>query len=236
VRVTRRYPRRWGISRDSKSALVVNIAVLQSPPAVEVEAGFSVRATRRWHVDSQEIKGRLNQSIEDLISGNSDLLRFDANERTITGRLAAHMSDHFGGWNVDCEYNRIGKVKRQKLIHYSKEAFKEAKKSGAIPGTTTSVEDIPMSKHPTAILPDIIVHRRGEPDANLLIVEVKKANNLEVSLGWDQFKIQFLIDKLHYSAGAFVVLNTEVDSQRWEGLVRSIEWFDGMPWLRRAGR
>jgi hypothetical protein len=186
-------------------------------------------------MEFQEIKDRFHQSIEDLISYDSDLLWIDANERAITCRLAVHMSDHFGGWDVDCEYNRVGKEKRQKLIYYSEKALKEAKKSAAILGTITSVEDISKSEYATAILPDIIVHRRGEPDANLLVVEVKKANNPEVSLGWDQLKIQALLVELHYSAGAFVVLNTEVHSQRWEDLV-DIKWFEQMPRLRRAGR
>jgi len=32
-----------------------------------------------------------------------------ANERSITHRLAVHMEPLFEGWDIDCEYNRIGK-------------------------------------------------------------------------------------------------------------------------------
>ena len=36
------------------------------------------------------------------------LFRLHANERSITHRLAVYLEKPFDGWNVDCEYSRIG--------------------------------------------------------------------------------------------------------------------------------
>jgi hypothetical protein len=81
----------------------------------------------------QEIKDSLTQAINSFITTDRDLLLYDSHERTIMYKFAEHMGGHFGNCNIDCEYDRIGKEKQQKLIHYSKEAFIEARKSGLIP-------------------------------------------------------------------------------------------------------
>jgi hypothetical protein len=174
---------------------------------------------------SPEIEASFTQSLEEFISANLDLLQIDSNEQTITHKLAECMTGHFGGWTVDCEYNRIGREKRRKLIHYCKTAFIKAKESGVVPDYIISLKELERSEHATSVFPDIIVHRRQDPNANLLIVEVKKANNPEVTLGWDQWKIQFFVHSLGYIAGAFVVFNTGVYGRQWEDLVRTIEWF-----------
>ena len=84
-----------------------------------------------------------------------DLLVVDANERSLTHKLAEHLQAAFSDWNVDCEYNRLGnKVKR--LPHPR-------------PSTTDDTEG-------RTIFPDIIVHRR-QMNENLLAVEVKKTTN-----------------------------------------------------------
>ena len=42
------------------------------------------------------------------LRGDELLFRIHANERSITHRLAVHLEAPFAGWNVDCEYSRIG--------------------------------------------------------------------------------------------------------------------------------
>ena len=173
----------------------------------------------------QEIKDNLTQAIMNFITADRDLLLYDSHERAITHKLAEHMGGCFRDWNIDCEYDRIGKEKQQKLIHYSKEAFIEARKSGLIPDHIISYEQLLQSEYKTRVFPDIIVHKRGNINANLMVLEVKKANNTDVSLGWDQWKLQFFVHSLHYFTGTFVVFNTGIDSSKWEDLVASIEWF-----------
>jgi len=82
-------------------------------------------------------------------------LDFDrVHERSIAHRLAVHMESGFPSWSIDCEYDRYGEA--QKLLDGIKECDERR---------TTD-----------RILPDIIVHRRGENERgdNLLVVELKK--------------------------------------------------------------
>lgn len=64
----------------------------------------------------QEIKDSLTQAINSFITTDRDLLLYDSHERTITHKLAEHMGGHFGNWNIDCGYDRIGKEKQQNFI------------------------------------------------------------------------------------------------------------------------
>ena len=87
--------------------------------------------------------------------GERDLLEADANERSITHKLAEYLQGVFPEWNVDCEYNRLGdKIKR-------------------LPAAQPSSTDDTQGR---SIFPDIIVHRR-RTNENLLVVEVKKTTN-----------------------------------------------------------
>jgi hypothetical protein len=64
----------------------------------------------------QEIKDSLAQVINSFKNTDRDLLLYDSHERTIMYKLAEHMGGHFGNWNIDCEYDRIGKEKQQKFV------------------------------------------------------------------------------------------------------------------------
>jgi hypothetical protein len=175
-------------------------------------------------MDMREITEHFSQSLDHFINADLNMLQYDSSERAISHKLAEHMSTHFAPWDVDCEYNRIGKDKKRKLMHCSKAIFIEAKKRGVVPDHFASLEELQKSKQATAVFPDIIVHRRGNPDANLLVVEIKKASNPDVSLGWDQWKVQFLKCNLGYSAGVFVIFDTGIDSDCRQDLIHTVEW------------
>jgi hypothetical protein len=83
------------------------------------------------------------------------LLERDLGERTVTHRLAVHLESRFAGWDVDCDYNRLGE-RRLRLP------------KGAIVST-----DDDSGK---SVYPDIVVHRRTVPE-NLLAIELRKAAN-----------------------------------------------------------
>jgi hypothetical protein len=114
---------------------------------------------------------------------------------------------------------------QRKLIDRSKEKFREAKAVGIIPTQITTLEELVKSDLAVSVFPDIIIHHRTHAFENLLIVEIKKANNPDVGLGWDEFKIEFFIGVLRYKAGAFVVFNTEPTDDNTTSLVKSITWF-----------
>ena len=91
-------------------------------------------------------------------------------ERSTAHRLAVHMEPFFGPeWNVDCEYDRDGQTRK------------------ALEG----IAHCKQQKETDAILPDIIVHHRGDRgrDHNLLVIELKKDDTADVC---DQRKLELL--------------------------------------------
>lgn len=58
--------------------------------------------------ETQKILDKINLSICDFSRDDQDLLTNDANERSISHKLAEHLQKHFRGLKVDCEYNRHG--------------------------------------------------------------------------------------------------------------------------------
>ena len=98
---------------------------------------------------------RLISALQEFYIRERVILERDLGERTLTHRLAVQIERHFPGWDVDCDYNRLGD--RTMLLP-----------RGAIVST-----DDPLGK---SVYPDIVVHRRTVP-TNLLAIEVRKAAN-----------------------------------------------------------
>jgi hypothetical protein len=89
------------------------------------------------------------------------LIQVNANERSISHKLAQYLEEQFKGWDVDCEYNRYGDDEKKVL---NEELF------GHWKSFPVRVND----EDAKSIFPDIIVHHRRTSD-NLLVVEVKKS-------------------------------------------------------------
>ena len=114
------------------------------------------------------------------------ILEKDLGERTLTHRLAVHVERQFPGWEIDCEYNRLG----ERMLRLPK-------------GTIVSTDDA-LGK---SVFPDILVHQRDIPN-NLLAIEVRKASNHQPP-EHDQHKLQALTDPhlwFAYQIGVLVTL------------------------------
>ena len=114
------------------------------------------------------------------------LLEHDLGERTLTHRLAVHLEKPFEGWEVDCDYDRLGE-RTLRLPH----------------GTIISTDDH-LAK---SIYPDIVVHQREIPN-NLVAIEVRKASNHQPP-EHDQHKLRALTDPhlwFAYWIGVYLVL------------------------------
>lgn len=114
------------------------------------------------------------------------LMEKDLGECTLTHRLAVHLEKQFSGWEVDCDYNRLG----ERILHLPH-------------GTITSTDD-DLAK---SVFPDIVVHRRNIPN-NLLAIEVRKAGNHQPP-EHDRQKLRALTDQHQWFAywiGVFLVL------------------------------
>ena len=110
-------------------------------------------------------------ALQEFYAHEAFLLEKDLGERTLTHRLAVHCEKQFSGWEVDCDFNRLGE-RTLRLPH----------------GTVVSTDDH-LGK---SVYPDIVVHQREIPN-NLLAIEIRKAGNHQ-PLEHDQHKLQALTD------------------------------------------
>jgi hypothetical protein len=135
-------------------------------------------------------------ALQEFYARETFLLDKDLGERTLTHRLAVHCEKQFSGWEVDCDFNRLGE-RTLRLPH----------------GTIVSTDDH-LGK---SVYPDIVVHQREIPN-NLLAIEVRKSGNHQ-PLEHDQHKLRALTDPhlwfaywigLHLSLGKKQVTMSEV--------------------------
>lgn len=174
----------------------------------------------------KEIKMIVDRALASFFDkeGNSLVIETDANERSITHKLAEHLniavqSSFFKGFDVDCEYNRVGKgaelvTKRLQLKDLCR-TYPNYAKPEDIKGTT--------------VYPDIIIHQRGESglgihSSNLLVAEVKKSSNRSSSSrGFDHCKIEQYVKQINYQVGLFIDIGESVGTTR-------LEWFISGKW------
>ena len=128
-------------------------------------------------------------------------------ERCIAARLAMYLREYFADYDVDVEYNRHGEDKKQLYdLVYDHDCARDRGDEGQ------------------TVLPDVIVHRRGVDDSNLLIIEMKKsANRGGIERGGiekDRRRIQAFRKELGYKIGALVVCKTQGQSEI------SMEWYE----------
>jgi len=114
---------------------------------------------------------KLVAALQDFYAEEAFLLEKDLGERALTHRLAVHLERQYPGWQVDCDYNRLGE-RTLRLPH----------------GTIVSTDDT-LGK---SIFPDIVVHQREIPN-NLLAIEVRKASNHQ-PIEHDQHKLKAMTD------------------------------------------
>jgi hypothetical protein len=125
-------------------------------------------------------------ALAEFYARETHLLEKDLGERTLTHRLAVHLEKQFAGWDVDCDYNRLG----ERTLRLPK-------------GTIVSTDDA-LGK---SVYPDIVVHQREIPN-NLLAIEVRKASNHQPP-EHDRHKLRAMTDPhlwFAYWIGVYLVL------------------------------
>jgi len=110
-------------------------------------------------------------ALKEFYARETHLLEKDLGERTLTHRLAVHVEKQFPGWEVDCDYNRLG----ERTLRLPK-------------GTIVSTDD----HFGKSVYRDIVVHQRDIPN-NLLAIEVRKASNHQPP-EHDRHKLRALTD------------------------------------------
>jgi hypothetical protein len=130
---------------------------------------------------------KLVSALREFYAHEKFLLEKDVGERALTHRLAVHIEKQFSGWEVDCDYDRLG----DRTLRLPR-------------GSIVSTDDH-LGK---SIYPDIVVHQRDIPN-NLLAVEVRKASNHQ-PLDHDRHKLRGLTDPhlwFAYWIGVLVTLS-----------------------------
>ena len=126
------------------------------------------------------MKDRLLSAYATLIDKDGALLELDANERSITHKLAEHLQVEFPEWDVDCEYNRDGE-KPKRL-------------------SPQSVSSDDTDAH--TVFPDIVVHQRNS-ETNLVVIEAKKRSSAKKFS--DEEKLKSLKKEYEYQFAYLVV-------------------------------
>jgi len=110
-------------------------------------------------------------ALGEFYARETHLLEQDLGERTLTHRLAVYLESRFAGWDVDCDYNRLG----ERRLRLPK-------------GSIVSTDD----DGGKSVFPDIVVHHRSVPE-NLLAIELRKAANHQ-PVEHDRHKLRAMTD------------------------------------------
>lgn len=129
-----------------------------------------------------DVESLVQEALDELRSDEM-LFRLHANERSITHRLAVYLEKPFDGWNVDCEYSRIGE---------DPSIYKRLLLPSAANVTHFDING-------SRVYPDIVIHHRGQNTAsdNLLVIEVKTV--------WSQVSDEQDFKKLNAFTGQYPV-------------------------------
>ena len=141
----------------------------------------------------EEIKDAIKTSLDEFFQNEQDLIDVDANERSISFKIASYIQKHVSSdWNVDCEYNRDGNDTKRLEI----------------PITNTGTDDTRGS----TVYPDIIIHKRRKKE-NLLIIEIKKSS---LDYEFDKKKITSFLssDKYYYKFGLMLIIHMDNKSSK----------------------
>lgn len=153
-------------------------------------------------MDRQDVEDRLARAMQQFMNEDSYLLEKNLSERCIASRLAMHLQRQFPDHKADAEYNRKGRT--PKRLGVPEECANDFDDDGN-----------------ALVVPDVIVHQRGEDGPNILVLELKKANNPE-GMDCDRTRVVAFRNDLHYQFGALIECETRV--RRGVG-VRIAEWF-----------
>lgn len=157
-------------------------------------------------MEIQEIKLKLESSIDIFLSKDKSLLQDNVNERSIAFRLSHFMIENFSEYDVDCEYNR--NLGHDKVI---RELRRELQRINQLSKRETDMDLEGLTTK--SVLPDIIVHKRNTAN-NLLIIEIKKSSNKnKLAHHYDLKKLKLYTSNQHgnnlnYQIGVFIEFNT----------------------------
>ncbi|WGI17950.1 hypothetical protein [Methanonatronarchaeum sp. AMET-Sl] len=159
---------------------------------------------------------KIGNALQNLFKNDEFLLKEDANERTITHKLASHLQKEFQKYTVDVEYNRMKNRENDE---------RTTKKIERIKQQTEKQEDCwgkikPEDTNAKTIYPDIIVHQRNTNN-NLIAIEIKKSNNSDKIC--DIAKLQGYKNQFNYDTTIFLKLKVNEEKTNTDYIAEAIE-------------
>jgi hypothetical protein len=142
------------------------------------------------------IDAHLGAALGRLTELDAVLFHLDANERSLSFRLAHYLACEFPDFDVDCEYNRHHRDEKHRKRLHDPDLLRLA-------GREPSLED----EEGLTVFPDIIIHRR-ETDDNLLVIEIKKSSST-IKEAFDLAKLKAYREELGYRFAKFIRLGTK---------------------------
>jgi hypothetical protein len=131
-------------------------------------------------VTDHEIRHLLRTALGRFVTNDSKLLERNVGERAIAGALARYIAGLFPDHNVDTQYDRHG-----------------------LEPKTLNLPGMCRGGGPKRVVPDIVIHRRGTDDSNLLAVEIKKETNTEPR-DCDRAKLRGMRERFGYRAAVLL--------------------------------
>lgn len=140
---------------------------------------------------------KIESCVLTLLTQDAFLLQGGVHEQTITGRLAIYLQGQFPTYHVDTEYNRHGV------------AVKTANLWGGV----------------KKVKPDVVIHHRGNDDANFLVIEAKvldRGSALDREHAHDKLAALVHGDEFQYRYGLFLEVGLD---QNQQGRVVEAAWY-----------
>ena len=134
-------------------------------------------------MDESTVRERFRVAFEALFLNDRILLEYNVSERTIATKLQQYLTGVFLSHHIDFEYNRHGV---------------DSKRVNWAPECSTGEQ--------TLVLPDLIVHRRGDDSANLVVCEIKKHTAAPAELNCDRQKLRAIKQQFEYEHAILLVV------------------------------
>lgn len=165
--------------------------------------------------DRKVVEKKVVSALNELLEKDKILLKINVEEETISHKLAMYLEKEFSGFDVDVEYNRQGKtvdiVKKLYMAGFDADSYGYKN-----------------------VLPDIVIHNRGDNDKNTLVIEVKKSKNTGHPFDKDKEKLKAFVNNIeggfNYNFGLFLYLFTGDDFDKKINAGENwyiLEWFQG---------
>lgn len=146
----------------------------------------------------KKIEQKIGQAIKSFREKDFLLLQLNSSERSIAHKLACYLKVEFKEYDVDCEYNKNRDMPKMIIRFWDK------------------CKDIVLRKKEA--YPDIVVHKRGVNDNNLLVIELKKSSNRsQKERDFDLIKLKAYMtegDDYQYQYGMFIDFFVKNDFQK----------------------